>query len=241
MPCPRQNDAIPIHRRNRLYRANYDHHRHREKNPKQRAERRSKAVNPHDCQRVLRHRQRRRCPRQSRNPRWSAAPAPHANGCRESAACHRPTTPLPTPGRVFRRSVSAGDGYLTIQSRLKNRGRKIHPGMRKSVPWLQVRAFHAIAVNDTPYRTRSRNNACTERRSYGTTQSQATTKSRTATTSAQHGVAHTNDTRHASTVSVHLEAVIFELLSDTGAKLRVRSLGILKRVRNAQFVPFRAS
>ena len=76
---------------------------------------------------------------------------------------------------------------------------------------------------------------------HGTTQSQATTKSRTATTSAQHGVADTNDTRHASTVSVHLEAVIFELLGDTGAELRVRPLGILKRVRNAQFVPFRAS
>ena len=173
MPCPRQNDAIPIHRRNRLYRANYDHHRHRDQNPKQRAERRSRAANPHDRQRVLRHRQRRRCPRQSRNPRWSAAPAPHANGRRVSAECHRPTTLLPTPGRVFRRGVSAGDGYLTVQSRLKNRGRKIHPGTRKSVPWLQVRAFHAIAVNDTPYRTRSRNNACTEQRSHKQQQSHA--------------------------------------------------------------------
>lgn len=173
MPCPRQNDAIPIHRRNRLYRANYDHHRYRDQNPKQRAERRSRAVNPHDCQRVLRHRQRRRCPRQSRNPQWSAVPAPHANGCRVSAECHRPTTPLPTPGRVFRRGVSAGDGYLTVQSRLKSRGRKIHPGMRKSVPWLQVRAFHAIAANDTPYRTRSRNNACTEQRMHKQQQSHA--------------------------------------------------------------------
>lgn len=236
MPCPRQNDAIPIHRRNRLYRANYDHHRHKDQNPKQRAERRSRAANPHDRQRVLRHRQRRRCPRQSRNPRWSAAPAPHANGRRVSAECHRPTTPLPTPGRVFRRGVSAGDGYLTVQSRLKNRGRKIHPGMRKSVPWLQVRAFHAIAVNDTPYRTRSRNNACTEQRSHKQQQSHAQQRRQLNT-----GVAHTNDTRHASTVSVHLEAVIFELLGDTGAELRVRSLGILKRVWDAQFVPFRAS
>ena len=186
MPCPRQNDAIPIHRRNRLYRANYDHHRHRDQNPKQRAERRSMTANPHDCQRVLRHRQRRRCPRQSRNPRWSAAPAPHANGCRESAECHRPTTPLPTPGRVFRRGVSAGDGYLTVQSRLKNRGRKIHPGMRKSVPWLQVRAFHAIAVNDTPYRTRSRNNACAERRSHAQQRRQLNTGSRIPTTPGTH-------------------------------------------------------
>ena len=236
MPCPRQNDAIPIHRRNRLYRTNYDHHRHRDQNPKQRAERRSRAANPHDCQRVLRHRQRRRCPRQSRNPRWSAAPAPHANGRRVSAECHRPTTPLPTPGRVFRRGVSAGDGYLTVQSRLKNRGRKIHPGMRKSVPWLQVRAFHAIAVNDTPYRTRTRNDAVTEQRSHKQQQSHAQQRRQLNT-----GVAHTNDTRHASTVSVHLEAVIFELLGDTGAELRVRSLGILKRVWDAQFVPFRAS
>ena len=236
MPCPRQNDAIPIHRRNRLYRANYDHHRHRDQNPKQRAERRSRAANPHDRQRVLRHRQRRRCPRQSRNPRWSAAPAPHANGRRVSAECHRPTTPLPTPGRVFRRGVSAGDGYLTVQSRLKNRGRKIHPGTRKSVPWLQVRAFHAIAVNDTPYRTRTRNDAGTEQRSHKQQQSHAQQRRQLNT-----GVAHTNDTRHASTVSVHLEAVIFELLGDTGAELRVRSLRILKRVRNAQFVPFRAS
>ena len=236
MPCPRQNDAIPIHRRNRLYRANYDHHRHRDQNPKQRAERRSRAANPHDRQRVLRHRQRRRCPRQSRNPRWSAAPAPHANGRRVSAECHRPTTLLPTPGRVFRRGVSAGDGYLTVQSRLKNRGRKIHPGTRKSVPWLQVRAFHAIAVNDTPYRTRTRNDAVTEQRSHKQQQSHAQQRRQLNT-----GVAHTNDTRHASTVSVHLEAVIFELLGDTGAELRVRSLRILKRVRNAQFVPFRAS
>ena len=236
MPCPRQNDAIPIHRRNRLYRASYDHHRHRDQNPKQRAERRSRAANPHDRQRVLRHRQRRRCPRQSRNPRWSAAPAPHANGRRVSAECHRPTTPLPTPGRVFRRGVSAGDGYLTVQSRLKNRGRKIHPGTRKSVPWLQVRAFHAIAVNDTPYRTRTRNDAVTEQRSHKQQQSHAQQRRQLNT-----GVAHTNDTRHASTVSVHLEAVIFELLGDTGAELRVRSLGILKRVWDAQFVPFRAS
>lgn len=236
MPCPRQNDAIPIHRRNRLYRASYDHHRHRDQNPKQRAERRSRAANPHDRQRVLRHRQRRRCPRQSRNPRWSAAPAPHANGRRVSAECHRPTTLLPTPGRVFRRGVSAGDGYLTVQSRLKNRGRKIHPGTRKSVPWLQVRAFHAIAVNDTPYRTRTRNDAVTEQRSHKQQQSHAQQRRQLNT-----GVAHTNDTRHASTVSVHLEAVIFELLGDTGAELRVRSLRILKRVRNAQFVPFRAS